>query len=68
MLINVGKVSHRIIEFIMATGNKTQAVNTRKRKQEMEEQSIFQPGIDPGLITEIELQPRKTFISKERHS
>ena len=45
-----------------------QAVNTRKRKQYTEEQSIFQPVIEPGIITYIELQPRKNFISKERHS
>ena len=34
----------------------------------MEEKSILQPVIDSGLITNIELQPCKIFISKERHS
>ena len=47
---------------------KNQAVNTGKRKCGMEEQSIFQPVIETGPITEIELQTSKTFISKERHS
>ena len=65
VLINVGEVFHRIIESIRVTGNKIQAVNTRKRKRYMEDKSIFQPVIDPGLITEIKLQPHKTFISKE---
>ena len=34
----------------------------------MEEQSIFQPVIETGPIKDIELQPRKTFISEKRHS
>ena len=67
MLINVGEVSHRIIGSIIVTKNKTQAVNNHKRKWEMEDQSIYQPFMDPGPINEIELQPRKNFISKERH-
>ena len=33
VLINIGEVSHRIIESIMVTGNKNQAVNTCMRKQ-----------------------------------
>ena len=66
--INVGELSHRIIESIRGTEEKIQAVNTCKRKREREDPFIFQPVIDPGPITEIKSQPRKTFIYKERHS
>ena len=64
MLINVSEVSNSIIESIRVTENKIQSVHTLKKKREMEEQSIFQPGIELGPITEIKLQPCKTFISK----
>ena len=47
--------------------NKIHAVNTRKRKREIEEQSIFQPFIEPITITVIELQQHKNFISNERY-
>ena len=40
VLINVGEVSHRITESIRVNENKIQEVNTRKRKQGMEEKSI----------------------------
>ena len=68
VLFNVGEVSNMIIESFRVTENKIQSVNTHKRKREMEEQFIFQPVIKYGPITDMELYPHNTFISKERNS
>ena len=65
VLINFGEVYNRIIESIRMIEKQIQAVNTRKRKQYTEDQSIFQPVIEPGIITEIELQPRMPFLVYE---
>ena len=71
IIMNIGDINHQFIESITTSQIKIASVSKIITKLPIKKRKRIQfdlPTLEPGPIKEIDIQPRKTFLSNDRHS